>query len=266
MSVKGLYVITGKGGVGKSTLALSLTRYLHQSGRKVIYNNFSDEVNFSVCHHLDIPYWELSLEESAKTYMGRKLNSETIASWIMKTPFFNSLFNMIPGLGQMIFLGHIIDRLLNDRDLTIVLDSPATGHALSMFEAPLNFKEMFGSGAIVEDIIKMENFIKKKDGLKTIVACLPNTMSVNEGKELKEELSRKNLTDIELMINDSLLKMNDLDINKLPEFLRKKINMETTAFEKIQSSNNKFVALPHIPLNSQEEIILALTPLMGDLL
>ena len=111
----------------------------------------------------------MSTAKSAETYIAKKLSSEMVAGWIMKTPFFKSLFNMIPGLGMMILLGHIIEKLQNDPDLHIVMDSPSSGHAITMFESSHNFKEMFGKGMIVDDINRMHQFIYDEQRLRSIV-------------------------------------------------------------------------------------------------
>ena len=68
---------------------------------------------------------------------------------------------MIPGLGQMILLGDLVTQLESDPDLTIVLDSPSSGHAITMFESPDNYKEMLKKGLLVQDIDKIKNIILK---------------------------------------------------------------------------------------------------------
>jgi arsenite-transporting ATPase len=50
---------------------------------------------------------------------------------------------MIPGLGHMILFGHIIDELERDPELHIVIDAPASGHALTMFESTSTFETIF---------------------------------------------------------------------------------------------------------------------------
>ena len=237
-----LYIITGKGGVGKSTLALSLAKKLSSEGKKVLYNSFDQEEQSSICNEKDIPFIHFVLFESAKIYMGKKLKSELIASWIMKTPFFKSLFNMIPGLGHMILLGHIIDLLEEDPDLTIVLDSPSSGHALTMFESSHNFKEIFGSGLIVEDIKRMHNFIYKEDVLKNIIVSLPTKMSLQESKEVIEHLKGLNFQDTFLVVNDCLSPVLETD-EKLPSFLETKKLMEDTVVKEYEEQI--LVKIPH---------------------
>ena len=104
-----------------------------------------------------------------KFILKKKLGSKIIAEWILKTTFFKSLLNITPSIGYMISLGHIIDRLEEDPSLTIVIDAPASGHTLSLFNSTHNFREMFKVGPLVEDIHRMHNFLKEKENIKVCI-------------------------------------------------------------------------------------------------
>lgn len=236
-----LYIITGKGGVGKTSIALSLAKKIHNDGNKVLYNSFDQEDQTELCKELGVPSLHLELESSAEIYMGKKLGSEMVASWIMKTPFFKSLFNMIPGLGHMILLGHIIDLLEDDPELIIVLDSPSSGHAMTMFESSHNFKEIFGSGLLVEDINRMHRFIYGENRLKNYIVSLSTKMALNEAKEVKEHLETLNFKETDIIINDCL---SPLLSNKkeLPEFLSIKNDLEKEVIEEYKDIATKKVS------------------------
>lgn len=255
--IKRLYVVTGKGGVGKTLISLALAKHLKDKGHKVLHNSFDQGTNDRLCRDLDISTWNSSLEESATIYIARKLGSETVARWIMKTPFFVSLFNMIPGLGYMIYLGHIIDLLRNDPNLTIVLDSPSSGHLLTTFEVPSNFRDIFGSGILVQDINKMEESLNSSNFLKTLIVCLPHQLSLSEGKEVQEKLLNNNIKRTELLINDSLSLIPDLPKKDLPPFLLEKINNETQLLENFQNID-KMVKIPHFSSLDEKKIIMNL--------
>ena len=205
------------------------------------------------------------MEESAEMYIGRKLNSATIASWIMKTHFFKSLFQMIPGLGHMILLGHLIDELEKDPSLVIVLDSPASGHALTMFESSSNFKNIFKTGLIVKDIDKMQDFLNGPNNLKTHIITLATELSLAEADDLKNELEN-NLPETEahtdIIINDSFKKFFEVHaVNEsiLPDFLKQKIDLEKEIIK-------KHYTLPHVDKDDSIKIILELTHYMEGLI
>lgn len=251
-----LYIVTGKGGVGKTSVALSLAKKLSQKGVKVLYNSFDQEEQSALCNQLNIPFVHFDLIDSAKTYMGKKLNSELIANWIMKTPFFKSLFNMIPGLGHMILLGHIIDLLESDPELTIVLDSPSSGHALTMFESSHNFKEIFGSGLLVEDIKRMHDFIYKKDILKNLIISLPTKMALNESIEVIEHLKNLNFTNTHLIANDCLSPVLETE-EVLPSFLQIKKDLELSVINEFDGKLLEKV--PHCLAPNFKEVITELS-------
>ena len=81
-----LYIFTGKGGVGKTTLAMSFTKQLELEGKRVLYYCFYQLPEKKLWDALKLPVLDLQLEKSAEVYIARKLNSKTIASWIMMTP------------------------------------------------------------------------------------------------------------------------------------------------------------------------------------
>jgi GTPase SAR1 family protein len=168
-NLKRLYIFTGKGGVGKTTLSFSFTKYLqdiHHNNtetkhKKVKYiyfktSSLSDKETtldpmIAEAETLGIQTIGLDLLESAEIYVGKKLKSLTLGKWIVKTPFFKAIVNMIPGFNYLIYLGQILEILNDNKDLTLILDSPSSGHALTMLESTHNFRDIFESGIIFDD-------------------------------------------------------------------------------------------------------------------
>jgi len=232
-----LQVFTGKGGVGKTAFSLAYAKALQQQGRKVLYNHFDQTGGDQLCQQLGLEELKLSVASSAVTYIEKKLGSALIAKWIFQTPFFNALFDMLPGLGHMILFGHLVEMVENDPELTIIIDSPSSGHAVTMFEAASNFREIFQAGLIVKDIDRMQNFLKQENSLKTVVICLPTFMALQEGKELQEKLHSLNVTQCDLWLNDSFLKNSELESkrNLLPPFLIQKLENEEKVLNEYQN-------------------------------
>lgn len=259
------YIVTGKGGVGKTIVSLALTRYLQGQNINACYTSINcDEI--ALAGALEVNSFFLAPKDSAKLYMSRKLNSETIASWISKTPFFESIFNMLPGFSDLIFLGHLIHKLQNNDDLVIVLDSPATGHALGLIESPKNFKDIFGTGPIVKDIEDLYNFLATPGNLETIILTLPNSMSFQEGLELQNELNNGSAQiHSKLVLNEmfSLHKSLKNPAEDLPPYLSQKLLAEEDIIKELnKNSKTEQVLLPYISRNDPLQVIKELTLLM----
>lgn len=256
-----LIVITGKGGVGKTTLSIAASRFLQSQGRKVLYCSFDQPANKNLLEKASVNFIDLKVRESAQEYIGKKVGSTTVANWVMKTPFFSSLFNMLPGLGQMILLGNIINMLENDDQLTIVLDSPSSGHALTMLESPQNFKEMFRAGLIVEDILRMQKFLFKESNLELITTSLPSQMATTEALELGRDLEKRGVPSINKVLNDSLTFCNEITestAEAFPQFIKSKLALESELFDQLDQASD-WSMIPHFSYNNQTEVISALT-------
>lgn len=263
---KRLYIVTGKGGVGKTIVSLAMTKHLLGKGKKVLYNHFDQDPPQKLCEKLDIPVITLEENESLKTYVGKKLHSQNLGSWVVKVPFFHSLFNIIPGLKNLVILGHLIDKLNEDPDLTIVLDSPSSGHVLTLFETPRNFKKIFKSGPLVEDIYKINKMTQDPEVLKTIILFLPTLMALNEGRELQTKIKTLDYSSPTLVMNNSFYhQLKDQD--GLPDFLKNKLGLEeevVTWYEKNLGELKH--PIPHIFEEKAKDIVEKLIPYMEDLL
>lgn len=272
-SIKNLYIFTGKGGVGKTTLSFAFAKHLINEGRKVKYIYFQtsslteDQKPFDNEHKIadqfGITCEGLDLKECAKEYVSRKLKSETIGKWVIKTPFFKALINMIPGFNYLIYLGKILDELNSNPDLTIILDSPSSGHALTMLEATHNFSEIFQSGLVFEDTKKMIDLMFKKNFLQVNILTIPTLMALHESEELNAAINKIASIETKVACNNSFFNIPKINDSELPSFLAEKIKNESEAVSHYKEFISSYI--PHTPELTQAQIIKEIVPSMKSL-
>jgi len=261
-NIERFLVFTGKGGVGKTTLAMSMACYLKEQGKEVLYVSFEEPEYAEIFTKLGIKKKILEVTSSAEGYVGKKLGSKTLAKWVCETKFFKSLLSMLPGFSYVILLGNILELLHNDENLHIVLDSPSSGHAITMFESCYNFKEVFKSGLIVDDINKMLEYIHQGSILKVFIAALPTEMAIQESMELHGSLKAMGIENIDIVINNSLAHMNELgQAQGLPVSLKAKIELEKNVIENSSQISQKVI--PHSLESGNIQVICDLKPSVG---
>ena len=138
---------------------------------------------------------------------------------------------------------------------------------MTMFESPRNFKEMFGSGLIVNDIKKMYQFIYHNNLLKTIISCVPTQMAINEGIELENYINNLGIQNTQMVVNDSLsefLKQNNKLDSNLPSFLNDKVELEKKVLQNLIDDYK--LIIPKFLGESREEVIAQLTIRMESLI
>ena len=238
--------------MGKTALSLAFARYLLNHHKKnVLYTFFEQNYASYLCNNLDIPRLQINMIESIGAYVEKKLGSKIVAKTILKNPFFNSLFHMLPGLGYVGLFGSLVERLNQDESLVSVLDPPATGHLLTMFSSLHNFKEILGGGIFANDIEKIKSFVGSKDSCEIMIVSLPTEMALQEARDLKSELGRYIQGDIDFIVNDSWSCSDELNTKNLPDFLRQKLEQEKKFLQEFDAR----MSFPHVFSHSFEEII-----------
>jgi anion-transporting ArsA/GET3 family ATPase len=244
-----LYIFTGKGGVGKTTLSKAFVRYLVQHDHEAAYVTFQNSsLGDSHRGNTDkivngIKEIHLDLEDAAKGYIEKRLNSKLIASWVVKTPFFRALVNMVPGFSYLIFLGKILEMGKEDPRLIVVLDAPASGHALTMVESTTNFQQIFGSGIIFDDTAKMLSKLNDPEYTRMHIISLPSQMSWQEAVELKAGIQERTPVKVDITINNCLYPLLENSVEELPHGLHQKVLNEKQLVQ--QNLSELQCILPH---------------------
>ncbi len=244
--------------MGKTTLSKSFVRLLVSQGHEAVYLTFktqsmSDNQTFgSDISKNGLREIALDLEECARGYIEKRISSRLIASWIVKTAFFRALVNMVPGFSYMIYLGKILEMGKENSQLVVVLDAPASGHALTMVESTSNFQQIFESGVVFDDTVKMLGKLNDPAYTKIHVVSLPSMMSWQEATELKSGLNQRTPVSVDIVINNYLYPLLEHDLDEIPPQLKEKALNEKRLID--ENVTDVQCILPHSLKNSPEGI------------
>ncbi|MBY0515659.1 MAG: hypothetical protein K2P81_02040 [Bacteriovoracaceae bacterium] len=257
---KRLYIFTGKGGVGKTTLSLAFTQWLREQNLSATYLTLSQQAlsderasypTQSLNEWGNIPHIHLELEECAEGYISKKLGSSMLSKWIVKTAFFRALVNMLPGFGYVISVGKVLDMLNEDPQLIIVLDAPASGHALAMLEATSNFREIFQAGLVFDDTEKMLKRLYDEKHTGVRILTLPTSLSMQEAVELKTSVQKLAPLDTKIFLNHSLESWTT-ELSDAPVAMKEKLSLELEVIEEFK--NDLSASIPYSASSSAKEI------------
>jgi anion-transporting ArsA/GET3 family ATPase len=207
---KRLVFVTGKGGVGKSTIALGLGLAATARGKRAIVCEVSSqetasrlfkkgEIGFNeveVAPNL----WAISIDpdESLREYLLIQLKVRAMRDMLVRSRIFNYLAAATPGLKELVTIGKVWELAQKDRrvkkasgyDLVIV-DAPATGHGVGFLQTPRTFAGIARMGPVHSQARELDRFITDHDTTGVAIVALPEEMPVNESASLEEQLTRE---------------------------------------------------------------------------
>jgi anion-transporting ArsA/GET3 family ATPase len=207
---KRLVIVTGKGGVGKTTVSMALGMRAAAEGKKTIVCEVSSQENASrMFDHTTIGFHEVELEEnlwsisidpdeSMREYVLLQLKVRAMRDMLFRSRIFNYLAAATPGLKELVTIGKIwelaqLDRKVksgNKYDLVIV-DAPATGHGVGFLQTPRTFAAIARVGPIHSQAQTLDRFITNHDNTGVAIVALPEEMPVNESAALEHDLTEE---------------------------------------------------------------------------
>lgn len=282
---KRLYFITGKGGVGKSLVAQSVSLALSQKMTTLLLNIDDQKIHDSPkVFHSHSPFIldktiemseghedflteqiqgkvfaaRLQLQSISKDYIARKVGSTTLASFVVDNIFFKSLLNVLPSLAALMMLGKVIELLNRYEHLNIVIDAQASGHFLSTISSPTMFMNIFKAGKLFEDAHFIEQRLKEE--AMVMITSTTRELSSQEAQELSQKILTKLDCERVFILNmvKSLSKeFQNGDTNDFPKDFLDDIQYEKSIINnfKNQYGSDHVMILPQMYCDQPKEIV-----------
>jgi anion-transporting ArsA/GET3 family ATPase len=208
-------LISGKGGVGKTTFAAALARAAVASGRRVLLADMevsSEETGSSPLASLvgvrepgsrvtevepgRLAFVRLSAAEGHRSFLEQVLPIRLMADAAMRSRALRRFLEAGPALREMGVLYHLLDLLQRTRkDKSFehplcIVDLPATGHALALASLPQVLLSVLPGGPIGRNVRTGMDFLQDPARCAALLVTLPEPLPVSETLELATELSR----------------------------------------------------------------------------
>jgi anion-transporting ArsA/GET3 family ATPase len=193
---KRLLVVTGKGGAGKTTLAVALGLAAARHGKRVVLCEVAGSERISRLAP-ELTTVSVDPEEAKREWLRYQLKSRTLAGVLGGSSLFQYLTAAAPGLTELVTIGKVWDLAqLEPRaggpafDLAIV-DAPATGHGLAMLRAPSTYATIARVGPVGRHAETIDTFLRDRRQTGVLAVALPEEMPVNETVEFERALDRE---------------------------------------------------------------------------
>ncbi len=215
--------VTGKGGVGKTTVSAALATAMAARGKRVLIAMCHTKERLSVV--LGTPpiteqigsvapgIWAVNMvpEVALREYGEMVIKVKTVSNAVFGNQYISAFFRAVPGLYEWAMLGkawfHTTELGTDGKNRfdVVLLDAPATGHGLDMLRVPKIILEVAPPGALRRDAEKAWELFNDRTKSGVVVVALPEEMPATETVELvtavKEEL---HLPVVQIFVNGVL--------------------------------------------------------------
>jgi anion-transporting ArsA/GET3 family ATPase len=203
---KRFLIVTGKGGVGKTTVCAAEALALAHKGKRVLVAMcnakerlsamLGSELIGSEVKNVAQNVWAVNMdpEVAVEEYGMMMLKSRALYKLLFDNKYVRTFFRAVPGMHEWAMLGKAWWHTTETRDDgtprydIVILDAPATGHGLDMLRVPKVILEIVPPGLLRRDAERAWKLFQDPDTCNVVLVTLAEEMPTTETIELAHAL------------------------------------------------------------------------------
>ncbi|MEM8904256.1 MAG: ArsA family ATPase [Actinomycetota bacterium] len=203
-----LLFVTGKGGVGKTTVAAALGLLAAREGRRTLVCEVDAKGNLGGAYECGPLRFEprqvqpglfamaMESEESIREYLALHLKLPLLNRIGPLSSIFDYVATAAPGVREVLTIGKLCWEVRERNYDMVIVDGPATGHVIGHLSAPTGIRELVSVGLIRNQTEWMLELLDDPAVTGVVVTALAEEMPITESLELIDRLERE--TGVEL--------------------------------------------------------------------
>jgi len=209
--------VTGKGGVGKTTIAASLALLAARHGKRTLVGEVDAKGNLADFfetapirfkeREVSPNLWAMSMdtEESLKEYLSLQLKVPLVARLGPLARTFDFVANAAPGVKEILTIGKFLWEVRQRSYDLVVVDAVATGHITGQLAAPQAIQELVQVGMVRDQTGWMLDILGDPAQTGAVIVAAPEEMPVNETLELVDKLRSDTVVDLAAVVVNRVL-------------------------------------------------------------
>jgi anion-transporting ArsA/GET3 family ATPase len=197
-----LLFVTGKGGVGKTTVATALG-LLASSRRRVLVCEVEPKGDVAAAFDGEpagfvprevargLSVMEMDTEASLREYLRLYLRVPMVGRIGPVARAFDFVASAAPGVREILTVGKLCYEVREGHFDLVIVDSAASGHVVGQLAAPVGINDLVKVGAVRSQTRWMLDILQDPAQTGVVVVSTPEEMPVNEAIDLASRLGRE---------------------------------------------------------------------------